>query len=95
MTLSLDDVRKVARLARLSLSPAEEAQVQKQLSAILESVALLKQLDTTHVLPTSHALFGETPLREDEVQPSLPADKALGNAPARSGTSFAVPKILE
>ena len=95
MSLSLDQVRHVATLARLALSEPEERLYQVQLSAILEAVEQLKTLDTEHVTPTSHASFGPAPLRADEVRPSLPPEKSLGNAPAKVGTRFAVPKILE
>ena len=95
MKLSLEQVRHVAQLARLSLTPEEEQRYQEQLSAILDAVEQLNALDTTNVAPTSHASFGESLLREDRVRPSLGAEVALANAPAKVGTSFAVPKILE
>jgi aspartyl-tRNA(Asn)/glutamyl-tRNA(Gln) amidotransferase subunit C len=95
MSLTLDEVRHVATLARLSLSPEEEALMQTQLSAILDAMAELSRLDTAQVEPTSHAA-GEVPAwRPDAVQPSFSPEEALGNAPATVGTSFAVPKILD
>jgi aspartyl-tRNA(Asn)/glutamyl-tRNA(Gln) amidotransferase subunit C len=95
MKLSLEQVRHVAQLARLALTPEEELRYQEQLSAILEAMEQLDALDTRDVEPTSHASFGESVLREDRVKPSLGAEVAVANAPARVGTSFAVPKILE
>jgi aspartyl-tRNA(Asn)/glutamyl-tRNA(Gln) amidotransferase subunit C len=95
MKLSLEQVRHVAQLARLALTPEEEQRYQEQLSAILDAMEQLNALDTENVEPTSHASFGESVLREDRVRPSLGADVAVSNAPARVGTSFAVPKILE
>ncbi|MGQ0503833.1 MAG: Asp-tRNA(Asn)/Glu-tRNA(Gln) amidotransferase subunit GatC [Myxococcaceae bacterium] len=95
MKLTLEDVRHVAGLARLSLTAEEEQQYQTQLSAILGAVDQLKGLDTSNVEPTSHAVLAASLLRPDAVAPSLPTEKGLANAPARSGTSFAVPKILE
>ena len=95
MALTLEEVRHVANLARLSLSPEEEELMRTQLSAILEAMAELSRLDTAQVEPTSHAAGEVPPWRPDEVQPSFPPEKALGNAPARVGTSFAVPKILD
>ena len=95
MTLTLQQVRHVAALARLSLTPEEEQAYAQQLSAILDAVAQLQALDVTGVEPTSHASLGESLLREDAQQRSLPAERALANAPAREGSSFAVPKILE
>jgi len=95
MKLTREQVRHVATLAHLALSPEEEATMQEQLSAILEAVETLRELDTAAVEPTSHAASTVGGWREDIVQPSLPAEKALANAPARVGTSFAVPRILE
>ena len=95
MKLTREQVRHVATLAHLALSPEEEAKMQEQLSAILEAVETLRELDTAAVEPTSHAASAVGGWREDTVQPSLPAEKALANAPARVGTSFAVPRILE
>jgi len=95
MKLSLEQVRHVANLARLSLSPEEEQRYQVQLSAILDAVDELGELDTSHVAPTSHATLAGGVLRPDVVQPSLPPEKSLANAPGKIGSGFAVPKILE
>jgi aspartyl-tRNA(Asn)/glutamyl-tRNA(Gln) amidotransferase subunit C len=95
MALSLEEVRHVASLARLSLSAEEEERYRHQLSAILEAMEQLKALNTDQVEPTSHAIAVEGMLREDVVVPSMDPEKALANAPARVGTSFAVPKIIE
>ena len=97
MSLSLDEVRRVAVLARLRLSPEEEQVFRGQLSAILDYVEQLKELDVSNVEPMTHALAaGEAaPLRKDEVLPSLAPDEALANAPAREGTCFKVPRIIE
>lgn len=95
MALTREQVRHVAQLARLELTEAEEAEYTQKLSAILDAVAQLQSVDTTDVEPTSHANFGEALLRADEVRPSLPHELGLKNAPAKNGTSFAVPKIIE
>ncbi len=95
MKLTLEQVRHVANLARLTLTPEEEQRYQSQLSAILDAVEQLNELDTSKVEPTSHATLAGTALRPDEVHASLPPEKGLRNAPAKMGTSFAVPKILE
>jgi len=97
LPLSKDEVRHIAELARLKLSEEEERVFGGQLSAILDYVELLKELDVSAVLPMTHALAaGEAaPLREDAVRPSLSADEALANAPAREGTCFKVPRIIE
>jgi aspartyl-tRNA(Asn)/glutamyl-tRNA(Gln) amidotransferase subunit C len=97
MSLSLDEVRRIARLARLRLSPEEEAAFAGQLSAILDHVAQLGALDVSGVEPMTHALAaGEAAaLRPDELLPGLSPEEALANAPARQGTCFKVPRIIE
>jgi aspartyl-tRNA(Asn)/glutamyl-tRNA(Gln) amidotransferase subunit C len=95
MALTVEQVRHVAALARLQLTPEEERQFAVQLSAILDAMAELQQLDTSGVEPTSHASLEEPRLRPDEVKPSLDPERGLANAPARSGTSFAVPRVIE
>jgi aspartyl-tRNA(Asn)/glutamyl-tRNA(Gln) amidotransferase subunit C len=97
LALSLDEVRRIAALARLRLTPEEEQRYAGQLSAILDYVRQLEALDLSGVEPMTHALAAGEPaaLREDEVQPGLPLQKALANAPAREGTCFKVPRIIE
>lgn len=95
MKLTVEQVRHVATLARLSLTAEEEERYATQLSAILDAVAQLQELDVSGVEPTSHASLASSLQREDVTRPSLPPEKALANAPAKVGTSFAVPKILE
>jgi aspartyl-tRNA(Asn)/glutamyl-tRNA(Gln) amidotransferase subunit C len=97
VSLSLDEVRRIAVLARLELSPEEEQLFAGQLSAILDYVEQLKALDVSGVEPMTHALAAgdAAPLRDDEVRPSLGPDEALANAPEREGTCFRVPRIIE
>ncbi len=95
MALSLEEVRRIAVLARLELSPDEERLFQGQLSAVLDYVAQLNELDVSSVEPMTHALAEAAPLRADEVRPSLPPEEAVRAAPARQGTFFKVPRIIE
>ena len=97
MALSLDEVRRVAALARLKLSSEEEQLFAGQLSDILEHVRALETLDVTGVPPMTHALAeGEAvALRPDTLVPGLTPEEALANAPARQGTCFKVPRIIE
>lgn len=95
MSLSLDEVRKVARLARLELAEADLARMQPQLSAILDYVAQLQELDTAGVEPLAHPLPVRNVFRPDEPAPSLPVDAALANAPNRLGDYFGVPAVFE
>jgi aspartyl-tRNA(Asn)/glutamyl-tRNA(Gln) amidotransferase subunit C len=96
MALSTEEVRRIAALARLRLSPEEETRLAGELSAILDYVRQLEELDVSGVEPMTHALAsGETPFREDAVVPGLSPDEALANAPARAGNCFQVPRIIE
>ncbi len=93
--LSLEEVRRIAALARLELSPDEERLFAGQLSAVLDYVKQLEALDVSGVEPMTHALAEAPPLRPDEIRPGLPAERALAAAPARAGTCFQVPRIIE
>ena len=95
MKLSIEQVRHVARLARLSLSAEEEERYAAQLSAILAYAEELAQVDTSQIAPTAHAADLKNLMREDVVEPSLPSEIAVQGAPDRAGSSVAVPKILE
>ncbi len=92
--LTEDQVRKVALLARLNITDEEVKTFTGQLSAILEYVAQLDELDTSNVEPLAHCLPIHNALREDEVRESLTNDQALANAPHRDEEFFAVPKVL-
>jgi aspartyl-tRNA(Asn)/glutamyl-tRNA(Gln) amidotransferase subunit C len=89
------DVKYVAHLARLNLSPDEERKLGTQLENILGYIAKLKEVDVTGVEPTAHAFPLVNVTRPDEVRPSLPTDEALQNAPSKAGGLFIVPKIVE
>jgi aspartyl-tRNA(Asn)/glutamyl-tRNA(Gln) amidotransferase subunit C len=95
MSLTADEVRWVAHLARLELSDAELATLTPQLSAIVDYVKQLQQVNTDGVEPLAHALEVTNVFREDELAPSLPVDAALANAPDRRGDFYAVPAVLE
>jgi aspartyl-tRNA(Asn)/glutamyl-tRNA(Gln) amidotransferase subunit C len=97
VALSLEQVRRIADLARLRLSADEERTFAEQLSAILDHVRQLEELDVTGVPAMTHALAaGEvSPLREDADRPGLSPQEALAAAPAREGTCFKVPRIIE
>lgn len=95
MEITKQEVEKVAKLARLEISEAEQAAFAKQLSQILTHVETLKQYDTAGIEPTATVLGQVNVFREDIVRPSLPVEKALANAPEREADGFAVPKIIE
>lgn len=89
------DVKYVAHLARLHLTPEEEKKFGEQLTHVLGYVEKLKELDVAGVEPTAHAIPLVNVTRADEVRPSLPQDQALRNAPATANGLFIVPKIVE
>jgi aspartyl-tRNA(Asn)/glutamyl-tRNA(Gln) amidotransferase subunit C len=95
MKITREEVLRVAELARLELSEAEVELFVRQLSEILEYVDLLGRVDVEGVEPTAHVLAISAPLRADEPHPSLPLEEALSSAPARAGSSFLVPKVLD
>ena len=88
-------VKKVARLSRLELTKAEVAEFTGQLSAILDYVEKMNELDTTGVEPLAHCLPISNVLRQDSVKESLGTEKTLANAPQRDEDFFKVPKILD
>ncbi len=94
MPLSLDNVRHVAKLARLSLDDAHLVRLTAQLESILGYVEKISEVDVTNVEPMAHALPLKNVLREDVVEPSLPVEMVLQNAPDVDGRFFRVPKII-
>jgi aspartyl-tRNA(Asn)/glutamyl-tRNA(Gln) amidotransferase subunit C len=89
------DIKYVAHLARLHLTPDEEKKLGAQLGGILGYIEKLKELDVVGVEPTAHAVPLVNVTRPDKVRPSLPHDDALRNAPAQANGLFMVPKIVE
>jgi len=89
------DVKYVAHLARLSLSPDEEQKIGAQLGNTLAYIAKLKEVDVAGVEPTAHAFPLVNVTRPDEVRPSISHDEGLRNAPAQANGLFIVPKIVE
>ena len=89
------DVKYVAHLARIKLSPDEEQKIGAQLSSVLKYVEKLREVDVSKVEPTAHAMPLVNVFRADEVHESLPHDEAMRNAPAKANRLFMVPKIVE
>lgn len=93
--ISKDEVRQIARLARLSPSEEEIDRLTREMDSILGYFERLNELDTTGIEPTSHAVEVTWPFREDQVLPSLPVDEVLGNAPDQGRGMFRVKKVIE
>jgi aspartyl-tRNA(Asn)/glutamyl-tRNA(Gln) amidotransferase subunit C len=92
--ITQNEVRHVARLAKLELLDQEEKLMTEQINDILSYMDKLNELDTANVLPTTHAIQLINIFRNDEVEPSLDREEALANAPQSDGSSFIVPKVL-
>jgi aspartyl-tRNA(Asn)/glutamyl-tRNA(Gln) amidotransferase subunit C len=95
MSLSPDEVAKVALLARLRLTPDELATFTGQLNSIVDFVAQLQALDTRDVEPLAHGIDVRNVFREDVRGPALDREAALANAPQRNAEGFLVPAVLE
>lgn len=95
MALTLEEVRHIARLARLNLTEAEEQQYREHLSAFLEHVTRLQAVDTQDVPPTATVVPVQARLRSDEPRPGLRRQDALANAPEAEGGMFQVPPVLD
>ena len=98
MPITKTDVEKIAELARLELTAEETESFSEQLSAIIDYIDKLNELDTTGVEPMSHSAVGAGDLeyarRADEVQPSLGSRLATENAPDKEAGYFKVPKVI-
>ncbi|MCC6551017.1 MAG: Asp-tRNA(Asn)/Glu-tRNA(Gln) amidotransferase subunit GatC [Ignavibacteriaceae bacterium] len=94
MAVTIEDVKKIADLARLAFSEEEYIQFTGEMNTILGYMDKLNKLDTTGVVPMSHPAGGVNFMREDELKPSISPEEALKNAPAREDNFFSVPKVI-
>lgn len=95
MKISRKDAEQVALLSRLEFSGEELDKFTGQLDAILEYIDVLNKVDTSGIEPLAHVLDLKNVVRQDAVQPSLPRDLALSNAPEAEDGFFKVPRIVE
>ena len=98
MKITEQEVRRVAELANLALTPEEIARMALDMDGILSHMDQLNALDTSNVPPMAQVLFeGEetATLREDRERPTLPNAEALANAPLAGSGYFKVPKVIE
>ena len=95
MSLSIEDVRKVAHLARLELSADDEQKFARQIGGILGYIERIQKLDLTGVEPMTHAVPLQFPERADVPGRVLTRDEVLGNAPHAVEGGVAVPRIIE
>ena len=94
MKIDREQVKKVAHLARLEITPEEEQQFTTQLSSILEYFDQLSELDTDEVPPTTRAIETSNITRPDELKPFPDKEELLKEAPQQEGEYFKVPQIL-
>jgi aspartyl-tRNA(Asn)/glutamyl-tRNA(Gln) amidotransferase subunit C len=95
MSITIEDVRHIAFLARLSLTPEEEQLYTEQLSAVLDHAARLEEVNTEQISPTASVLDLRAPLRPDVPRPCPPRAKILSNAPDSEEGMFRVPPVLD
>ncbi len=95
MSLTPDDVKAIARLARLSIAEQDIPAYAKSLSSILEFVAQLDKVDTAKVAPMAHPLDMTQRLREDRVSEQIERDRYQENAPQTEAGLYLVPKVVE
>ena len=94
MSISRQDIEKVALLARLQLTEAELATMTEQLAQIVGYVDQLAEVNTDGVEPMAHAVEVTNVFRDDAVAESLPREEALANAPHRDERGYLVPAVL-
>lgn len=94
MSLTRDDVVKIALLARLQLDEADLVSHTRQLAQIVGYVGQLSEVDTEGVQPMAHAVEVTNVFRPDAARPSLPREDALANAPRASDEAFLVPPVF-
>ena len=95
MSLTSEEIRHIALLARVGLTPEELERYRAQLENILENFQVLQDVDTEGVPPTGHSVALENVLRDDEPAPSFDKEDMLANAPRREEDYFRVRAVLE
>ena len=94
MSVTKDDVKKIAKLARLEFSNSEIENYTTEMNKILGYVEKLKELDTQHVDPLSHPIEKNNVFRDDNVHISTPRESVMKNAPDKTSEHFKVPKVI-
>ena len=95
MSVDTETVKKIARLARIAIDDAEAEKMVGELNGILEWVEQLGEVDVTGVEPMTAVIANTTRLRDDVVTDGDVRAKVLANAPAKEGSFFGVPKVIE
>lgn len=95
MAVTKDQVKHIAKLARLKLSEEELESYTKELSSILDYMEKLNEIDTSNVEPLTHPVENKNVFREDEIGNSVKTKEALKNAPQKDDKYFKVPKVIK
>lgn len=95
MSLTLKEVEHIAALARLELTDEQKSRYREQLSAILDYIAHLQELDTANVPPTAGGGIERMPLRPDEPRPGLSPEELLANTLQQQDGQFKIPPVFE
>ena len=95
MSLDPATVRRIAKLARIRVDAADVAQLQAEISGILDWIAMLNEVDVEGVEPLTGGAQMALKMREDVVTDGGNAEQILANAPDRAGDYYAVPKVVE
>lgn len=95
MSLQLDDVRRIAHLARIEITDEQAAATLAQLNDIFAMIERMQRVDTVGVEPMAHPLGGVQRLRADAVTESIDREANLKNAPAQDDGLFLVPRVIE
>jgi aspartyl-tRNA(Asn)/glutamyl-tRNA(Gln) amidotransferase subunit C len=95
MALTDEQVEHIATLARLGLDAEERARLREQLSSILDIMEQLRDIETADIPPTAQVIPLDPVLRDDVVQPSLPVEQVLANAPRSEGGFIKVNAVLD
>lgn len=95
MSLTVQEIEHIAKLARLKLTEEQKTLYREQLSHILDYIAKLRELDTTDVPPTAGGGLTQMALRPDESRPSLPTEVLLKNASEAEDDQFKIPPVFE
>ncbi|MBL8520931.1 MAG: Asp-tRNA(Asn)/Glu-tRNA(Gln) amidotransferase subunit GatC [Betaproteobacteria bacterium] len=99
MAFQPDDIRRLARLARIAVDGGEAAHLARELSGILGLIDQLQAVNTAHVEPLAHPLdvvmASTQRLRDDRAEPAIDREAHLANAPQAEGGLFLVPRVLE
>jgi aspartyl-tRNA(Asn)/glutamyl-tRNA(Gln) amidotransferase subunit C len=93
--LELETVEHIAALARVGLTPDEMERMRDQLSAVLDHISMLQEVNTDDILPTAQVIQQQNVMRDDVVRPSLPREQVLLNAPDQEDGYLRVNAVLD